>query len=193
MTILVLGPVRSGKSARAVALARATGKPVIVAATMALDEDDPEMVYRVARHRSARPAEWVVVETGRPGAPPLTTVLREAGPGSCVVIDALGTWIATQLLEWGAWCDDEPAAALARLEEQAHELASALTGSGADAIVVAEETGWGLVPTTRLGRIFRDALGRAVQIVAAQADRVELVVAGFAVDLRHVGQRIDEV
>ena len=193
MTTLVLGPVRSGKSARAVALARATGKAVIVAATMALDEDDPEMLHRVAIHRSARPVEWAVVETGRPGAAPLATVLREAPPGSCVLIDALGTWISTQLLQWGAWCEDEPAAALERLEEQAHELASALTASAADVIVVAEETGWGLVPTTRLGRIFRDALGRAVQIVAAQADRVELVVAGYAVDLRHVGRRVDEV
>lgn len=193
MTTLVLGPVRSGKSARAVTLARATGKPVIVAATMALDESDVEMVHRVARHRRDRPAEWTVIETGRSGAPSLASVVREAPAEACVLVDAMGTWISTQLLQWGSWCADEPAAALQRLEDQAHELAAALVASRADAILVAEETGWGVVPNTRLGRMFRDALGRAVQIVGADAERVELVVAGYAVDLRRVGRRIDDV
>jgi adenosylcobinamide kinase/adenosylcobinamide-phosphate guanylyltransferase len=193
MTTVVLGPVRSGKSARAVALARATGKPVIVAATAAIDESDPEMLDRVALHRRARPAEWTVVETGNIDAPPLAAVLRDAPAGTCVIVDALGTWISTQLMRWGAWCEAEPVSARERLEEQAHELAAALAASRADAIVVAEETGWGLVPSTPLGRLFRDALGRAVQIVAADAARVELVVAGYAVDLRRLGQRVDVV
>jgi adenosylcobinamide kinase / adenosylcobinamide-phosphate guanylyltransferase len=193
MTTVVLGPVRSGKSARAVALARATGKPVIVAATAAIDESDPEMLHRVALHRRARPAEWTVIETGNLDAPPLATVLRDAPAGACVIVDALGTWISTQLLRWGAWCEEQPVSARERLEAQAHELAAALAASRADAIVVAEETGWGLVPTTPLGRLFRDALGRAVQIVAADAARVELVVAGYAVDLRRLGERVDVV
>jgi adenosylcobinamide kinase/adenosylcobinamide-phosphate guanylyltransferase len=166
---------------------------VIVAATAAIDESDPEMLDRVALHRRARPAEWTVIETGQLDAPPLAAVLREAPAGSCVIVDALGTWISTQLMRWGAWCEEQPASARERLEAQAHELAAALAASRADAIVVAEETGWGLVPATPLGRLFRDALGRAVQIVAADAARVELVVAGYAVDLRRLGERVDVV
>jgi adenosylcobinamide kinase / adenosylcobinamide-phosphate guanylyltransferase len=193
MTTVVLGPVRSGKSARAVALARATGKPVIVAATAAIDESDSEMVHRVALHRRARPAEWTLIETGNVDAPPLAEVVRDAPAGTCVIVDALGTWISTQLLRWGAWSEEQPVAARERLEAQAHELAAALAASRADAIVVAEETGWGLVPSTPLGRLFRDALGRAVQIVAADAARVELVVAGYAIDLRRLGERVDAV
>ncbi|GAC1617554.1 MAG: bifunctional adenosylcobinamide kinase/adenosylcobinamide-phosphate guanylyltransferase [Candidatus Elarobacter sp.] len=193
MTTVVLGPARSGKSARAVALARATGKSVIVAATAAVDESDAEMLHRVDMHRRARPTEWTVVETGLVGATPLVTVLRDAPSGACVIVDSLGTWISTQLLRWKPWCEETPIAALDDLEAQAHELAAALLASAADVILVAEETGWGLVPTTPLGRLFRDALGRAVQIVSADADRIELVVAGYAVDLRQVGRRIDEV
>ena len=73
------------------------------------------------------------------------------------------------------------------------ELAAALTSAQADVIVVAEETGWGLVPPSVLGRVFRDTLGRLTQRLAASADRVELVVAGFAVDLRGIGMPIGDV
>ncbi|MBV8750000.1 MAG: bifunctional adenosylcobinamide kinase/adenosylcobinamide-phosphate guanylyltransferase, partial [Candidatus Eremiobacteraeota bacterium] len=72
-------------------------------------------------------------------------------------------------------------------------LADALARTRADAIVVAEETGWGVVPATPLGRVFRDALGRLNQRIAAHADRVELVVAGYAVDLRAIGRPVEMV
>jgi adenosyl cobinamide kinase/adenosyl cobinamide phosphate guanylyltransferase len=35
--------------------------------------------------------------------------------------------------------------------------------------------------------VFRDGLGRLTQRLASRADRVELVVAGYAVDLRRIG------
>ncbi len=48
-------------------------------------------------------------------------------------------------------------------------------------IVVSNEVGLGLVPETELGRVYRDALGRANQVVAAAARRVYLLVAGVPV------------
>ena len=193
MLTLILGPVRAGKSARAVALARATAKPVIVAATAAIDPDDAEMQDRIARHRRERPSSWTLVETADPASPSLVSVLREASPDACVLVDALGTWIAAQLLAREANAENDAVATLAAIDAQAAELAQALAETRADAIVVGEETGWGIVPATPLGRIFRDALGRLTQAVARRADRVELVVAGYAVDLRALGTPVDEV
>jgi adenosyl cobinamide kinase/adenosyl cobinamide phosphate guanylyltransferase len=52
-----------------------------------------------------------------------------------------------------------------------------------DAVVVSEEVGLGVHPSSELGRHFRDALGDVNQAVAAVADRVLLVVAGRVLPL----------
>lgn len=198
MVTIVLGPVRSGKSARAATLARATGKRVIFAATAALDTADAEMRARIERHRRERPPEWTVVETAH--GTPLATVIREAPRDTCVLVDALGTWLAALLLACDGLDDANGAAATAAagkaadlLDARGLELVRALAATQADIILVAEETGWGVVPASLLGRLFRDALGRLTQRIAADADRAELIVAGYAVDLRRVGTRIDNV
>ena len=46
-------------------------------------------------------------------------------------------------------------------------------------IVVSNEVGWGLVPPTPVGRLYRDLLGRAHQVLARHATAVYLVVAGI--------------
>ena len=55
---------------------------------------------------------------------------------------------------------------------------------GARCIVVSNEVGLGVVPPTPLGRAYRDALGRANQLVAAAADDVRLLVAGLELPLK---------
>ncbi|HEY0396175.1 MAG TPA: bifunctional adenosylcobinamide kinase/adenosylcobinamide-phosphate guanylyltransferase [Candidatus Elarobacter sp.] len=190
-TTLIVGPVRAGKSARAAALARASGRHVTFVATAAVDPNDAEMRDRVELHRRARPPEWAVVETAAPGAPPLTELLERADAG-CIVIDALGTWLAAELLQREGAAQRDPVTALEALDAHCAELAGALARSRAETIVVAEETGWGVVPATPLGRIFRDALGRLTRTVARDAARVELVVAGYAIDVRAIGTPVDE-
>ena len=185
MVTIVLGPVRSGKSARGAVLAEASGKRVIVALTAAIDPSDAEMQARVERHRRDRPATWTVVETA--SGTPLAALIRDAPAGACVLVDALGTWLAALLLA----CGDRDEAA-EELERSATELVEALDAATADVVLIAEETGWGVVPAFAQGRIFRDALGRLTQRIAARAGRVELVVAGYAVDLRAIGSRVTE-
>ena len=59
--VLVLGGARSGKSAFAERLARATGGDAVLYVATATITDD-EMAARVARHRADRPAAWETVE-----------------------------------------------------------------------------------------------------------------------------------
>ena len=49
--------------------------------------------------------------------------------------------------------------------------------------MVSEQTGWGVVPPTAIGGLFRDRLGELVQQVMAIATTGWLVVAGRAIDL----------
>jgi adenosylcobinamide kinase/adenosylcobinamide-phosphate guanylyltransferase len=50
-------------------------------------------------------------------------------------------------------------------------------------IVVSEQAGWGVVPPTAIGGLFRDRLGELEQQVMAVATTGWLVVAGRAIDL----------
>ncbi len=156
---LVTGGTRSGKSACAERLARASGKPVRYVATA--DDGDGSMTQRIAAHRARRPADWETVVAGDELAALVT-------PGRCVLVDGLGTWIA---------------GALHRGDADVRAEVAALAAAMGTVIVVAEQAGSGLLPADALSRRWLDLLGEATQALAAAADRVLLVVAGRALEL----------
>jgi histidinol-phosphate/aromatic aminotransferase/cobyric acid decarboxylase-like protein/adenosyl cobinamide kinase/adenosyl cobinamide phosphate guanylyltransferase len=177
---LVTGGTRSGKSRHAERLAAAGGRPVRYVATA--DPVDPSMAERIREHAARRPPEWSVVEAGDG----LAAAVRGAEPGSCVLIDGLGPWIATALHRAGAFDGEIDERTLSGLHE---ELLAEVVGiadaarEGAEVIVVAEEAGQGVLPAERSSRAWLDLLGDAVQSLAAAASRVELVIAGRALSL----------
>ncbi|MGD0320819.1 MAG: bifunctional adenosylcobinamide kinase/adenosylcobinamide-phosphate guanylyltransferase [Acidimicrobiales bacterium] len=155
MITLVLGGARSGKSAVAERLAARMGATVTYVATMQLG-DDPELAERVAEHRARRPSNWRTEEAG----PNLPSLLRRLeGPA---IVDALGGWVLAS--------ED--------LYVDAQELCTALKQRHGASLVVSEEVGLGVHPSTEEGRRFRDVLGTLNQAVASVADDVLLVVAG---------------
>lgn len=158
MITLVLGGARSGKSAVAERLAAQLPEPVTYVATLSpgLVASDAELSARVQVHRARRPAGWLLVEAGA-DLPAAVTATR-----GTLLVDALGPWVA-----------GSPAFAA-----DAALLCQALQQRAGDAVVVSEEVGLGVHPSTAAGRSFRDALGEVNQAVAAVADEVLLVVAG---------------
>jgi adenosylcobinamide kinase/adenosylcobinamide-phosphate guanylyltransferase len=76
----------------------------------------------------------------------------------------------------GAW--DERAGAAGQLAERTDALVAAWRAADGYVIAVSDETGLGVVPDTRAGRLFRDELGRLNQRLAAEAAEFVLVVAG---------------
>jgi adenosylcobinamide kinase/adenosylcobinamide-phosphate guanylyltransferase len=190
MIVLVTGPVRSGKSAFALERARAAGGTPVYVATCDVDPDDPEMTERVARHRAERGAMRTVEANERTG-PTLFETLAAAAAGEVLVVDSLGTWLSSHVLALADLAAADPRAAARELEGRAAGLLPALDRLAADAVLVSEEAGWGLVPPTPTGRLFRDQLGRTTAAVAVRADQAFLVVAGFAIDLAQVGRRIN--
>ena len=63
-------------------------------------------------------------------------------------------------------------------------LIDAAKNSDATTIFVTNEVGSGIVPENKLARRFRDLAGIANQMLAAEAEKVFLTVAGLAVDVR---------
>lgn len=164
---LVLGGVRSGKSARAEQLI-GTG-PVRYVATAPRPDGDPDLVARVAAHRERRPASCATVETQD-----LRTVLSEGSAPT--LVDDLGGWLAARLDAVG-W--DTPEKMTAELDG----LVAAAAAYPGDLVLVSPEVGLSVVPATHAGRVFQDLLGTVNARLAAIADRAELVVAGIPVPL----------
>lgn len=170
--ILVLGGSRSGKSAHAESLV--AGRPaVIYLAAAAPVPDDAEWAERVAAHRARRPPGWTTVETTAP-----SELLRRG----TILVDSITTWVAALMDETGVWTD-EPGAAK-RLAARCDALVNAWTMTPAHVVAVSDEVGLGVVPETRSGRLFRDALGEVNQRLAGTADEVWFVVAGLPQRLR---------
>ena len=153
MITLVLGGARSGKSA--VAERRAGDGPTTYVATW-LSDDDRDMAARVAAHQARRPATWTTVETSD-----LVGAVRAAERGT-LVVDSLTTWVA------GA----------TGFAVDAAGLCLAMGSHHGNVIVVSDEVGLGVHPSSEDGRRFRDALGMVNQAVSAVADEALLVVAG---------------
>ncbi len=187
---LVTGPVRSGKSRYVMALATASSRRVRYVATAVRDPGDGEWDTRLQRHMSDRPDNWESIEAASLGHDALLDIFRKAQPDECIIVDALGTWLAARIATNIDAMERNFAAFEAQMDGEAAELATAMLDSRAQVVIVAEEVGWDIVPVAASARLFRDVLGRVKQRLAAESDDVYLVVCGYALDLKALGVTI---
>ena len=169
--ILVSGPARSGKSRWAEHLLN--NHPLVTyIATAAARPEDLDWQQRLDAHRQRRPEHWTVAESGGE----LVEAMKTMVPGQAVLIDALGGFVAHHLeldaSDWSLLCE---------------RLIASIASSRCICVLVIEETGWGVVPPTRIGGLFRDRLGALAQDLDRIADAAWLVVQGRALDLHGLG------
>jgi histidinol-phosphate/aromatic aminotransferase/cobyric acid decarboxylase-like protein/adenosyl cobinamide kinase/adenosyl cobinamide phosphate guanylyltransferase len=192
---LVLGGVRSGKSAWAEReAARLAGRHAVLVLVSG-DESDPAMVGRIAAHRARRPAHWrsLPLHGLEPGA--LGPAAELVSDTAVLLVDGLGGWLARLLHETGAFDDDCGHAQLAAAQREVLERARGVVRqlvhhageSGQAVIVVSEEAGLGMLPIGRAANVWLDVLGTVNQEISAAADRALLVAAGRVVELPALG------
>ncbi len=175
--ILILGGARAGKSSCALRLAEerecvSGTKVCFIATAQALDDD---MSQRIAHHRAERPPHWRSIEEPYR----LDEALQETADSGVVIVDCLTLFASNWLLRY----DDEQECE--RIVQQITESFLKLAQSQRQTIIcVSNEAGLGVVPETRLGRIFRDLLGSVNQEFARAADEVYLLVAGLPLRLK---------
>jgi adenosylcobinamide kinase/adenosylcobinamide-phosphate guanylyltransferase len=166
-SLFVLGGARSGKSRYAQTRAEAIeGRHIFIATAEAFDD---EMRGRIARHQADRDQRWETVEAPR-DLPGTIDALNQ--PDAVVLVDCLTLWMSNLLL------------AGANIGEETQKLCRAAKAFQGHMILVANEVGFGIVPDNALAREFRDEAGRTNQIVAAQVDEVQLVIAGLSLRLK---------
>jgi adenosylcobinamide kinase / adenosylcobinamide-phosphate guanylyltransferase len=174
MLTLVLGGARSGKSGYAQSLV--LNRPAIYVATARRD-GDREMRARIMRHRGDRPEHWITIE--EPIDVP--AAVRRATPREApVIVECVTLWLSNLF-------ERESRTPVRKQQEillgAVRQLAA--VAQERDVIAVSNEVGGGIVPTTRLGRRFRDLQGWANQILAREAGVVVMVVAGLPMVLKN--------
>ncbi|MDS1029039.1 bifunctional adenosylcobinamide kinase/adenosylcobinamide-phosphate guanylyltransferase [Bacillota bacterium LX-D] len=173
---LVIGGTRSGKSFFAEQMVEQFSSPVVYIATAEVNDD--EMQQRVELHQKRRPASWQTVEEPYQ----IAKFIRETNlTGKTILLDCLTVYISN-LLWKNSEADEEEQKRI--IFQELGELQEAIIQSGATFVIVSSEVGLGLVPESRLGRLYRDVVGEANQKIGAAAEEIYFVFAGIPISLK---------
>jgi adenosylcobinamide kinase / adenosylcobinamide-phosphate guanylyltransferase len=163
--VLIGGGSRSGKSRKALELARERGRRLaFIATAQALDD---EMAERISLHQQQRGSDFTTIEEPVELA---STIARHSSDFDAVIVDCLTLWLSN--------------IGLTDVEQQACKLIEASLASPAEVILVTNEVGCGIVPENALARRFRDEAGRLNQCVARAASEVYWMVFGCALRVK---------
>lgn len=172
--ILILGGARSGKSSFAQELAgKLEGKVLFVATGQALDK---EMQERISQHKRERPKGWRTLETPTSIGKQID---KHIGDAQVVLIDCLTLLISNLLADELDYPEAEK-----RVITEINELIACTDRLNTSFIIVSNEVGMGLVPENKLGRLYRDLLGKANQLTAQHASEVYFMAAGIPIKVK---------
>jgi len=183
--IFILGGARSGKSSFAQGMAAKLGEKVLFVATG--KPLDVEMASRIEEHKRTRPKNWRTLEIDIKVGQKLKDQIKDA---DVVFLDCL-TLLVSNILTGetgGFFSNCEHSEAISEADSQVmaemEDLIDCIDKHEGDFIMVSNEVGLGLVPENRLGRIYRDILGKSNQLLAQHADEVYFMVSGIPVEIK---------
>jgi adenosylcobinamide kinase/adenosylcobinamide-phosphate guanylyltransferase len=174
--MLLLGGARSGKSHFAQEYARRSGEKVLFVATATAGDED--MRLRIVKHKKDRPSNWRTLEaTTEIGI----RIEANAGDAELIIIDCITLLVNNIFSRYDEKQFNTISDVLLEKEviTEIEQLQKCLRKLDASFLIISNEVGLGLVPDNRMGRLYRDILGRANQMLAQTADEVFLLVAGI--------------
>lgn len=169
MITLITGGIKSGKSGRALRVAREEWPfPISFIATAQVT--DEEMRLRIQRHREERARlggmeGFVTIEE------PLELGEAISRAGDYAVVDCIPMWVNNLIYH-------------RREDDFSGILASFIRGLCRNCIVVTNETGMGNVPFDETTRRYNVLLAEANRKIAEASDRVELMVSGIPLRIK---------
>ncbi len=166
--IFILGGVRAGKSSFALKLAQKSGKRVtFIATAMPMDLD---MRRRIKNHRNTRPKNWKTIEVTND----LDKKINQE-KNKVILIDCLTIYTSYLM--------DLPET---KILDHIKKIIKAIEESESDVILVSNEVGCGIHPETKLGRDYRDVLGRVNRMFALAADEFYVMFAGIPINIKKI-------
>ena len=172
--ITITGAIKSGKSQLAEFLIK-DQESITYIATSKPRDNDPEWQKRINIHRKRRPNNWKLLE--HPSD--ICKAIESNGAYGSILIDSLGGLVEQHLVdnenEW---------------EIFQNKFINCLINKEYVIIVVSEEIGWGIVPATPLGHLFRERHCNLSLTLCQNSIKKWLAVNGNAIDLEEIGYPI---
>lgn len=187
--ILVIGGARSGKSSyaeRKIRELQTNANDVVYIATAI--PFDGDMNDRIKRHQEDRPNDWHTVERYKQFNQ--LKMNEEFMQSKYVLLDCMTVMMTNLMFDHYTDIDFETInnEQISKLEldieAELNELVDVCDQHSKTLIIVTNEVGYGLVPSYRLGRIYRDIAGRMNQKMASRAEEVILVTAGIPLRIK---------
>ncbi|MDN5300369.1 MAG: adenosylcobinamide kinase / adenosylcobinamide-phosphate guanylyltransferase [Clostridiales bacterium] len=184
MISYVTGGARSGKSRFAEAKVAALGSKIAYIAT-AIPFDEG-MQDRIAKHRRQRPASWETIEQYKQ----FETLVHQKAflEADALIFDCATVMITNMMMDSGLDFDTIDVESVNSLEseiaKEVEKLLNVCRENDKQLVIVSNEVGLGLVPSYRMGNLFRDIQGRINQLLAREADEVHFVVSGIPLKIK---------
>ena len=172
--ISVTGPTRSGKSQLAEFLIK-DQESVTYIATSIPRPNDSEWQKRIDIHRKRRPDSWSLIEYPLD----ICKAIKSIRQNESILIDSLGGLVEHNLIK-----EDH------QWEIFQNKLLNCFTEKNICVVIVAEEVGWGIVPATPLGHLFRERHSKLTSLISRHSNQRWLAINGTAVDLDKIGYLI---
>tara|TARA_B100000575_G_scaffold150839_1_gene120324 strand:- start:521 stop:1078 length:558 start_codon:yes stop_codon:yes gene_type:complete len=172
--ISITGPTRSGKSRLAEFLINEHDSVAYIA-TSKPRPNDPEWQKRIDLHKKRRPDKWMLIEHPED----ICTAIESIRGNHSILIDSLGGLVEQHLIE-----DDD------KWNYFQFKFLKSLSKDDICIVVVSEEVGWGIVPATPIGHLFRERLSTLSSLISRQSKKRWLAVNGTAIDLNKIGHLI---
>tara|TARA_Y100001968_G_C19395128_1_gene737832 strand:- start:202 stop:759 length:558 start_codon:yes stop_codon:yes gene_type:complete len=169
--ITITGPSKSGKSQLAEFLIK-DQKSITYIATSDTRENDVEWQRRINLHRKRRPNTWKLIEHPID----ICKAIKNLKKKESILIDSLGGLVQQHIMNK----DDQ-------WELFQSNFVKTLIKNDFGIIVVAEEIGWGIVPATQIGHLFRERLINLSYLLSRHSTKRWLAVNGTAIDLDKIG------
>ena len=172
--ISITGPTRSGKSKLAEFLIKEQDHVTYIA-TSKPRPNDPDWQKRIDLHRKRRPDSWTLIENPKDICKAIESIKRNES----ILIDSLGGVVEQKIIE-----DDD------QWNNFQIKFLNCLSIDNLCTVVVSEEVGWGIVPATPIGHIFRERLCTLTSLINSQSQNRWLAINGTAIDLDKIGHVI---
>ena len=172
--ISITGPTRSGKSKFAEYLITEQDQVTYIA-TSKPRPNDPDWQKRIDLHRNRRPDFWKLIEHPKDICKAIESMKRNES----ILIDSLGGLVEQHLIE-----DDD------QWNNFQIKFLNCLLEDNLCIVVVSEEIGWGIVPATPIGHLFRERHSTLATLISRQSKKRWLAVNGTAIDLDKFGHLI---
>ncbi len=172
--VTITGPTKSGKSQFAEFLIKDQDSITYIATSIPRN-NDIEWNKRIEVHRNRRPDSWKLIENPAD----ICQCLDLFAERESILIDSLGGLVEKYL----NYSDNE-------WNEFQNKFVTCLREKCYLRIIVTEEVGWGIVPATSVGHLFRERLSTISSIIFNHSTKKWLVIHGTAIDLDQCGFRI---